>query len=754
MSGVNALDREDQLAGLYGRWKESAAAGSPTPPEEICATCPELLDDFRDILPKLAAIDALFDESSQATNADYGAAIESETYRSLSFYKEGGLGVVLVGEDAELGRRVALKCLKRRAGIHSEAAERFIQEAEITARLEHPGIVPVYRIGRDANGRPFYVMRFVQGETLGETLARFHQTSPGAPQRNVEFRRLLRSLISVCETLAFAHSRQVIHRDVKPENIILGPFGETLLLDWGLAKSVAPEVPDSGSPRDAPDFSRDGVGRSVDGRAKGSPAFMSPEQARGDWERVRPASDIYSLGATLYTVLTGRLPYSGPTSREVIEQVKAGRLPRPRQHNALAPKPLEAICLKAMAYRPEDRYASAQELARDLELWLADEPVSAWHEPLPVRARRWIRRHRAVVMAGVTALFLITAGAIAFAVREKTATTRLAEAHTRLRQLVIGFQLAEPTVSPDTRQALDESKAFFKKLAEDGEPKYLFELAALENTDGVLRLRSNDSEGAMVRFVLAEQYMRKALAAEPLNPELKHTRATILRNLAATCMLYGNAVDAVKFCQQSAALLDELRRDYPGIARLQVGREQLNFVMAAGYDTLGSDHWKANRVNEALANYEESHRLLSRLSKIEPQLPEFHKTYELHLRARGEVFHLTAQRDWEKGDLVRSLDLFEKAEDAWVELAQLLPPDEKIVEKLDRIRLGIGFVTQARLKELNLANPQHAAEARRILTWSTESLDAMTPKSQSMMTEVRTDLGRQLQALPAGGKKS
>src|SRR5262249_11176450 len=191
---------------------------------------------------------------------------------------------------------------------------RFLLEAEVTGRLEHPGVVPVYGLGTSDQGRPFYAMRFVRGQSLKEAIDRFYQADehPGRDpaERTLALRQLLGRFIDVCQAIAYAHSRGVIHRDLKPANILLGPYGETLVVDWGLAKVVGRDDP---PPQPAAELtlrpaSHSGSSETVAGTAMGTPAYMSPEQAEGRLERIGPASDIYSLGATLYCLVTGRPP--------------------------------------------------------------------------------------------------------------------------------------------------------------------------------------------------------------------------------------------------------------------------------------------------------------------------------------------------------------------------------------------------------------------------------------------------------------
>jgi eukaryotic-like serine/threonine-protein kinase len=213
---------------------------------------------------------------------------------------------------------------------------------------------------------------------------------------------LLRRFLDVCNAIDYAHSRGVIHRDLKPANIILGQHGETLVVDWGLAKAVGQAHPSVGEQTIAPSSS--GSSETLPGSAMGTPAYMSPEQASGDLDRLGPRSDVYSLGATLYCLLTGKPPFEGDDIGEILRKVQAGDVRAPREFDPSLDRALEAVCLKAMATKPADRYATCRALVEDIERWAADEPVSAWREPLSRRVRRWANRNRTAVTSVAVAL--------------------------------------------------------------------------------------------------------------------------------------------------------------------------------------------------------------------------------------------------------------------------------------------------------------------------------------------------------------
>ena len=273
---------------------------------------------------------------SVVTEPDFSAT----KYTFVKELARGGMGTVYLAEDRELDRLLAIKVLNT-PDVTEDLRNRMVREAQIIARLEHPGIVPVHDVGTLPDGRIYYAMKFVRGSRLDEYAAQ------GAALRD-----RLRKFQAVCDAVAFAHAHGVIHRDLKPQNIMIGSFGEVLVLDWGVAKV-----------RDYP--------RELEGTVIGTRDYMSPEQARGEVDQLDERSDIYSLGAVLSFLLRDQLGVS---------------------------KAAKAVCLKAMASAKASRYSSASELSADVGRLLDAEPVSAYRESAFEKVSRWVGKNRFLVL--------------------------------------------------------------------------------------------------------------------------------------------------------------------------------------------------------------------------------------------------------------------------------------------------------------------------------------------------------------------
>jgi serine/threonine protein kinase len=669
----------------------------------------------------------------------FGGNSPAPRFRILRPHAEGGLGRVYVARDEELGREVALKEIKPSRSDDPDSRSRFTREAEITGCLEHPGIVPVYGLGTYPDGRPFYAMRLIRGDSLKEAIERFHerpragQQPLDATERNLQLRRVLQRLIDVCQAIHYAHTRGVLHRDLKPGNIMLGKYGETLVVDWGLAKALgtsagaATTVPIGGEaaevsagPSELPlvPSSSGGSEPTLMGAAVGTPAFMSPEQAEGRLDLVGPASDVFSLGATLYQVLTGRPPYLGD---DALRQAQAARFPPPRSINRQIPRPLEAICLRAMAAERTQRYASARELADELEHWLAQEPVSAYRESLVERSMRWVRKHRswaiagAIVLLGVTVLSTTFAGIVHYQ-------------YGRIAALAAAERI-ERTKAETARDQADRDHG----LARD----------ALDHLGSVaLEARRHrpllESAAAYYRELLKQG--RRTTDAE------RYTRAKAHGNLATLSVALGDLATAEKSYQASIAEYQSLLAEAGGatseVSAGGIDWDQRRSELSSMHGNLGALYFLLGQPASAVESHSRAIEAQSELASA-PQAPQ---------ERRREL----ARHYWNRG-LARGLlnpqeaiaDL-QRAREIQQQLVEQDADETRLAQDLASIEIRLGAIEAALAAESNaqaglfslLARPaagQALAQARQMVEAGVARLEALRRGSPRDL-ELRKDL--------------
>ncbi|RKY20012.1 MAG: hypothetical protein DRQ55_08985 [Planctomycetota bacterium] len=475
-------------------------------------------------------------------------------YRVRREIDHGGMGRILRVWDGTLRRPLAMKVMLdgtstsgSRAPADERKLSRFLEEAQITGQLDHPGVVPVHELGLDDNGHLYFTMRLVRGRSLRTIFELVHDGLEGWTVA-----RALGVLQKVCEALAYAHSKNVIHRDIKPANIMVGRFGETYVMDWGLAKVLGAE--DSFTPAHDPehdipsdDQSDGGDGSievlltdraelercepesplmTIDGTVVGTPAYMSPEQADGRLDDVGPHSDVYAVGALLYHLLAGRMPYVEAGQRgepqSVLEAVRSGP---PQRLSSIAPRaPLElaAICERAMARDISARYADMGEMAKELRAFLEGRVVRSYEAGAWAQLRKWIVRNKASA-AGTLFALLLLAGALGWALYERDRFMAQGDSERAAR-----------TRAEDAEASARDAE----QVAQDNEREALLAMTAAERSQAQAERsqaeaeRAQAAEAAAADRVRSTSYMAFVNAA---NGHLSHGELDAARRLLAAC---------------------------------------------------------------------------------------------------------------------------------------------------------------------------------------------------------------------------
>ncbi len=607
--------------------------------------------------------------ADQETTVDApGQAEEADSegrFQIVRFHDRGALGEVFVARDSQLRRYVALKRIKQHPAADNDKRARFVVEAEITGRLEHPGIVPVYGLGTFDDGRPFYAMRFIRGDNLKAAIDQFHKDEKAgrdAGARTLALQKLLRRFLDVCNAIAYAHSRGVVHRDLKPGNIMLGKYGETLVVDWGLAKSVgrSDPAPASATLDDrtlVPESGSDLRG-TREGSLLGTPVYMSPEQAAGQIERLGPASDVYSLGATLYCLLTGRAPFEDQDLEELLPKVQRGEfVPSGKLQGWIDPA-LEAICLKAMKTEPAQHYATPRALADDVEHWLADEPVWAYAEPFTVRAKRWMRKHPSRVTAAAVLLLATVVGlAIGAALLEQSrrlvdeqrqlAQKNFEEAETQHKAADAMFRKAKSTV--DTYLTKVSEEKLLKEPRLQPLRKELLKLAL----DYYLDFVKDRADDPSVRKDLADAYTR---AGETYGDTYTGPDENV------------GSKRGMELQIQGIALYEELVREKPEDRELQVALAEILWDLALVY-------W---REREYPAGLETCGRVIQLWEQLRAEAPgnlNFGRKLGASYSLRALVKRDTSDREGQAADIRRAVGIFQ-------EILKSAPEDEATLRPL------------------------------------------------------------------------
>lgn len=396
--------RQSDVDALLERWEERKRAGKAPSVDELCADCPELAAALARQIADLEKVDVLLEEEG-VWEVDEAPLAESLPQKEAALTLRlsellpidfGGMGIVGRARDSKLRRDVAVKFMKpsKNSPLNQE---RFLNEAKITGRLDHPGVLPVYGFGQTADNLPFYAMRYVTGPTFEEAIHKYHRERKTQTKREqmLALRKILAHFVSAAQTIAYAHQRGVAHCDLKPQNILLGAFGETYVIDWGLAAVVAPG-----------NFAGLAERRGLCGA--GTQGYCHPEQLAGTAPPNR-SWDIYSLGAVLYKLLANRVAGESQSPSPEGRNPKGKAVQRPRAVDKTIPAALESICLRALGKDKSRVYERASEVADDVQRYLAGEPVSGHSETAAEKVLRWQRSHQgAAKTAGILLLALVS----------------------------------------------------------------------------------------------------------------------------------------------------------------------------------------------------------------------------------------------------------------------------------------------------------------------------------------------------------
>lgn len=487
----------------------------------------EAMDLIRRTLQAPAPEGSNVRETTPTTLRRVNAVVGWDRYRLTALQGEGSLGRVWAAWDRQLGREVALKELRPELLTDEASRSRFLVEARLTGGLEHPYIVRVHDL-YDSE-RPFYTMELIKGRTLREWIVEYHALPTNDPKRPVMLRRLIEAYLNACEAIDFAGRAGVVHRDLKPANVIADARGEACVVDWGLAKQQSDAPPSANQPPEALPLR---IFESAVNSVIGTPAYMAPEQATGLPNAADHRTDVFGLGAILYSVLTNKPPHpadAATSCAEFLRRVASCEVVPPNeQHPGVSPV-LTAICMKALARDRDRRYQSAGELAEDVRRWIHREPTSVFREPFSRRTARWMLRHRGISLAaagGVMALVLtaIVLFAQTWADAQNMQTALLETARARVHSTVQQLRLAADR------------------------PLETMEFA--KESDDIRELTSHPS---------------------PLSPAAETVRTRAIHTMLAVMRYHSRLVTAVIFASDPDQIVVFLMRPYPGSGEFRLG---------------------------------------------------------------------------------------------------------------------------------------------------------------------------------------
>jgi tetratricopeptide (TPR) repeat protein len=639
---MNADQREERLDAVIADYLQACEAGRPPDRRELLARHPELSAALRvffadhDGFNRLAVpLRALAPEAmtpapaGRTVAAPVGLPCPFGGYELLEELGRGGMGVVYRARQASPQRLVALKMILGGRFASPADVERFRREADLVAGLDHPSVVPIYEVG-EHQGQHYFTMKLVEGGNLAQHLEHFR----------ADPRAAARLLATVARAVHHAHQRGLLHRDLKPANVLLDAEGQPHVTDFGLAKRLPRPADGAAVPATAGSY----ASLTAPGTAVGTPSYMAPEQAAGD---VTTAADVYSLGAILYELLTGRPPFHGATPVETLVQVLGQEPPPPRALDPRIDRDLEAICLKCLRKGPGRRYASARELADDLELFLAGEPVLARPLGRAARLRRWCRRSpvTACLLAGLALALVggfalvtwqwrradeqgrLAAAAAAAARAERAEAERRKDdaeesfrlAHQAVRNLCTrvseGPLAAAPGLQPVRKELLEDAlgyyRTFIKRHADD--PHLEAELADAHFRVGVMTAAVGTYADALAAYREALPLYEKIVRANPGDARGRLLVAHTCNNMAALYGATGDPAAALRWAGKARDTLEPVVDAGDVAGRTELGR---------AYRNLGTFQRLNGAADDALRSFEKSRDLLGQLRRAGAREPE------------------------------------------------------------------------------------------------------------------------------------
>ena len=596
---------------------------------------------------------------------------EQARYRVMGEIARGGMGRILEVWDRDLRRKLAMKVMQggderqpreTPSGEESTALPRFLEEAQISGQLEHPGIVTVHELGIDRDGRIFFTMPLIRGKNLKRIFDLVARREEGWTRT-----RALGVLLKVCEAMAFAHEKGVIHRDLKPANVMVGRFGEVHVMDWGLARVL-------GRPDDRDPLARASASENVslirteraderecdpatphltmEGDVMGTPSFMSPEQARGEIAQMDRRADVYALGAMLYHLLAGRAPYCEPGTRPdaatVWRRVKEG--PPDPVHELVrdVPAELHSICEKAMARLPESRYADTMEMADDLRAYLENRVVSAHRTGPVVEFRKWVARNRALAASIGLALILILGGSLTAALVLASKNEEISVARDRAQRAASAAEALNAVLSARNKEI---------SISREGAEQAAAEAKALSGFLVNELLIASTPEEAMGREITVREVLdRAAERVEDALADNEKVKAAVLHTLGHAYYQLGRPVESGKHTSRAYEARQRLLGDdHPDTlasqhhlgwtlfasGNIQEGEAMLRDNLERRRRVLGADSFDTLQAVDTVAD------LTCQLGRPAEAEPLYRENLEARRRLRGRG-HATTLGTWHR----------------------------------------------------------------------------------------------------------